>query len=163
MQDNGINSKPNNNISLSIKNYFVIVTRRMSHKSSHRYVGLLSVDKYINTSANHFHIFRYFLSYQWKDVIIYWIAKPAHFCWLAVTSIEVPSRLFFSFCLTIADLGPIRSYKSALMAWVWPGWRCKRRHRGWGVGSPVLSGPWDCLSNTEPGGQGTTRYNERFD
>ena len=123
----------------------------MSHMSSLRYVGLLSVDKYINTSANHFHIFRYFLSYQWKDVIIYWIAKPAHFSGLAVTSIEVPSRLFFSFCLTIADLGPIRSYKSALMAWVWPGWRCKRRNVEWGVGSPVLSGPWDCLSNTEPG------------
>ena len=28
------------------KLYFVIVTRRMSHKSSHRYVVLLSVDKY---------------------------------------------------------------------------------------------------------------------
>ena len=47
MQDNGIKRKPNNNISLSIKNlYFVIVTRRMTHQSSHRYVGLLSVDKY---------------------------------------------------------------------------------------------------------------------
>ena len=36
----------------------------------------------------------------------------------SVTSIEAPSRLFFSICLTMADLGPIRSYQSALMAWV---------------------------------------------